>query len=127
MAAYFQPYCTPKASSCIEEVSRQDLGCKVSCTGLYADKEYSDLTLYADRVLHQRMKEILTLAEKGLKLHKNKLHFVSSYLSFQLSERSQMIRQEKKYNDTLPITPHMRPTLSCPLFQKKEELCWGYL
>ena len=68
--AYFQPYCTPEASSCIKEVSRQDLRCKVSCTGLYADKEHSDLTLYADRVLYQRVKDILTLAEKGFKLQK---------------------------------------------------------
>ena len=120
MAAYFQPYCTPTASSCIADVSGQDLGCKVSCTGLYADKEHSDLTLYADRVLYQRMKEILTLAEKGFKLQKIT---VPSFLSFQLSEKSQMIRQGKKYNGTLPITPHMQPSLTCPLFLKKEELC----
>ena len=67
---FFQPYCTPTASSCVADVSKQDLGCKVSCTGLYADKEHSDLTLYADRVLYQRMKEILTLAERGLELQK---------------------------------------------------------
>ena len=46
------------------------MGCNVSCTGLYADKEHSDLTLYADRVLYQRVKEVLTLAEKGLELQK---------------------------------------------------------
>ena len=65
MATYFQPYCTPTASSCVAEVSRQDLGCKVSCTGLYADKEHSDITVYADSALYKQTKEILTLAEKG--------------------------------------------------------------
>ena len=63
--AYFQPYCTPKASSCVANVSKQDLGCKVSFSGLYADKEHSEITVYADSALYKQTDELLTLAEKG--------------------------------------------------------------
>ena len=33
-------FCSPKSSSCYTTVSRDDQGCRVSCTGLYADVEF---------------------------------------------------------------------------------------
>ena len=32
-------YCSPNASSCYEALSKDTYGCRVSCTGLYADVE----------------------------------------------------------------------------------------
>ena len=65
-ACLFSAYCTPNALACIADVSGQDLGCKVSSTGLYADKEHSDITMYADKALYQHMTEIVALADKGI-------------------------------------------------------------
>ena len=35
-------YCSPNASSCYDAVSKDDYGCRVSCTGLYADIYHTD-------------------------------------------------------------------------------------
>ena len=34
-------YCSPNASICLEPLSKAHHGCKVSCTGLYADVQYT--------------------------------------------------------------------------------------
>ena len=62
----FQRNCSPYASNCIEDILTQDLGCGVSCIGLYADKEHSDITLYTDKALYRERTGLLELAEIGI-------------------------------------------------------------
>ena len=62
----FQRNCSPYASNCIEDILTQDLGCGVSCIGLYADKEHSDITLYTDKALYRERIGLLELAEIGI-------------------------------------------------------------
>ena len=56
------PYCSPNASVCLTSISTNDLGCRGSCSGLYADIAYTD---DAPKVLTYRertRKEIMALA-----------------------------------------------------------------
>ena len=53
-------------SDCSENILTQDLGCGVSCTGLYADKENSDITLYSDKALFNEIHGLLDLTRNGI-------------------------------------------------------------
>ena len=52
-------------SNCLGNLSSQDLGCGVSCTGLYADEEHLDITLHSDVALAEKISGLLDLTAKG--------------------------------------------------------------
>ena len=55
-------YCSPNASACYKEVSTSDpYGCSISCTGLYADIEFTEDNILVDSL----QKAVTDLVAKG--------------------------------------------------------------
>ena len=56
-------YCSPNASSCYAAVSKDIHGCKISCTGLYADVMYTD-DVPEEVTEQEKMRQILAMVNK---------------------------------------------------------------
>ena len=54
-------YCSPNAFTCYESLSKDNYGCKVSCTGLYADVN-ADVEL---EVSDDRARKMLSILANG--------------------------------------------------------------